>query len=271
MNARGIFYQPLNRDSQVSTSEWQQLMKQTADITGAEDIVVQWNQYGDATFGGQNGWFTNSLEIFQQAGFGIWLGLYSDPDYFKSVHAPANIQNQYLSRYFAELFENYQVWTSWIGNNQDYIRGVYIPAELSDYDFDTITKREVLNSHLARLQKTITESMMISVYFSGKMSPEQTHQWINSIEDLGIKVMVQDGRGTQLLDNSMWQKYAQALPCKVAVIREIFIVEKGEPFSAQKMNKSDFYSIFEQSNCHDNYLFSLRYLPFEQNPLRLVD
>ena len=269
MDIRGVFYQPLNRDIPITSAEWQNLLEQTATIKGVTSIVVQWNQYGDETFGGQNGWLSDNLAIFQDAGFGLWLGLYSDQNYFKSVHSEQNKQNQYLSRYFVKISENYQVWQSWIIQNK--ILGVYIPAELSDYDFDTPMKREALNKHLIELKKIIREPIMISVYLSGKINPEQTNEWLTSIEMIGIKTMIQDGRGTQLLNDLTWSEYLQELSCEIAIIREVFTLRKGKYFSITKMKNHDFLSVLKQDSCHNSYLFSLRYLPFENNPLSLSD
>ena len=268
-NTNGIFYQPLNRDASVTSLEWRNLLQQTANSYDGNAIVVQWNQYGEEKFGGQTGWFAENLATFQKEGFALWLGLYSDPHYYTSIHTEQPQQDEYLTRYFVKLVENYQAWQPWIRKNN--ALGVYIPAELSDYDFDTPMKRKTLNRHLTELKNNIHEPMMISVYLSGNITPEETLQWLTSIENTGIKVMVQDGRGTQLLNDSDWGEYKKNFSCEMTIIKEIFIQENHNIFNAKRMSEENFLSLVKDRGCHDIFLFSLRYVPFELNPLPLQD
>ncbi|MBY7853692.1 DUF4434 domain-containing protein [Vibrio fluvialis] len=270
---KGVFYQPLNRDADVNEQQWQSLLHQA--VVASEDlseVVVQWNQYGEADFGGKSGWLAKRLSTFDQAGLKIWFGLYSDPLYFESVHSDEATQDQYLAHYFELLLANYNNWRDWLNENKRFVKGVYVPAELSDYDFDTQPKREALKQQLRKVKEAIKEPVMISVYFSGNSSLESLHNWLKDISDLDIKVMVQDGRGTQLLNDATWQKYQMELPCSIAVIKEVFIMGEQKPPTYERLSSKDFASQFNQNHeCHAWYAFSLRYFPLPDNPLKLHD
>lgn len=44
---KGIIWQPQNRDSQVTDTQWQGLMSQLR-LQGFDTLVLQWTRYGDA-------------------------------------------------------------------------------------------------------------------------------------------------------------------------------------------------------------------------------
>ncbi|HHF2869613.1 TPA: DUF4434 domain-containing protein [Vibrio alginolyticus] len=269
---KGVFYQPLNRDAGVSEQQWQSLLHQAVICEDLSEIVVQWNQYGEVNFGGQSGWLANRLVMFDKVGLKLWLGLYSDPLYFEKVHTDEAKQDKYLEHYFGLLLANYNHWRNWLIEHKQFVKGVYVPAELSDYDFNTQQKKEALKQHLRKVKEVIKEPLMISVYLSGNSSPESVHNWLKDISDLDINVLVQDGRGTQLLTDTTWQKYQQELPCSIAVIKELFSMDKQVPPSFERMSAKDFASQFNQEHgCHAWYAFSLRYFPLPDNPLRLLD
>ncbi|AXN29973.1 DUF4434 domain-containing protein [Vibrio coralliilyticus] len=267
---KGIFYQPLSRDKPVSPEQWRTLLSEVERV-GIRSLVVQWNQYGEEAFGGRQGWLAARLESTIEQGSKIWLGLYADPDYFQSIHGTAQQQNRYLQSYFEELGANYQRWHSWVERHRHGVAGLYIPMELSDYDFDTKEKRKQLEYLLQQHVKQYDIPLMISVYLSGAMSPKKTQYWLQDLTGLGLKVLLQDGRGTQLLDDETWDEYAQQLGCDIGIINEIFVQQEGNGFSARKLNLDQFQAVMKQTPCHASVLFSLRYLPFESNPLKLAD
>lgn len=269
---KGVFYQPLNRDAGINEQQWQSLLHQAVTNEDFFEVVVQWNQYGEEKFGGTTGWLAERLSIFDKVGLKLWLGLYSDPLYFERVHRDETTQQQYLTHYFELLLENYNIWRNWLIEHKQSVKGVYVPAELSDYDFDTQQKRDTLKQHLRGVKEVIKEPMMISVYLSGNSSPESIRHWLKDISDLDIKVMVQDGRGTQLLSDATWQKYQAELPCSIAVIKEVFTMDKQTPPAFERMPSKEVASLFNQDHgCHDWYAFSLRYLSLPDNPLKLHD
>ncbi|PMH31056.1 hypothetical protein BCU71_13125 [Vibrio lentus] len=262
-----IFYQPLNRDSSVTEKEWKELSNDI-QMAGLDTLVVQWNQYGVESFGGPDGWVANNLALFMNDGVDIWLGLYSDPDYFLKIHTSVEKQNVYLKQYFKKVNHAYKKWESWRIYHQSHIKGLYFPLELSDYDFDTPQKRQQLNLILRQVSDTYNESLMISVYLSGELSSDEVAQWVGSIRSLGIEVYVQDGRGTQLIADEKWKDYSSSFGCGIGLIKEIFVQTNHSPFEAIPIGKYDFEMLQKVGNCNDNVLFSLRYLPLSNNPLQ---
>lgn len=269
---KGVFYQPLNRDADISEQEWQSLLQRVVSNEHLSEVVVQWVQYGDENFGGQSGWLVQRLNAFDRVGLKLWLGLYSDPHYFDRVHSDQATQRTYLTEYFELLLENYNVWRNWLSENQSFIKGVYIPAELSDFDFDTQEKRDELRLHLNQLKEAIEEPVLISVYLSGKTSPESISKWLTDISKIGINVMVQDGRGTQLFDDETWKKYQNELPCHISVIKEVFTMDTQHPTVFERISPEKLaYQFTHNQDCHNSYAFSLRYFPIFDNPLKLRD
>lgn len=269
---KGFFYQPLNRDAAINEQQWQSLLHQAVTSEGLSEVVVQWNQYGEANFGGKSGWLADRLLTFDKAGLKLWFGLYADPRYFEKVHSDDTSQRQYLVNYFELLLANYNNWRGWLNEHKRFVKGVYIPAELSDYDFDTPQKRALIKQQLHKVQEVIKEPMMISVYLSGNSSPESIKNWLSDFSDIGIKVVVQDGRGTQLLTDKTWWKYRIKFPCHVGLIKEIFAMTQNYPPIFQRVHEEVYGARFaEYRGCHDSYAFSLRYLPISNNPLKLRD
>ena len=70
-----LFYQPLNRDAQLSQEQWRSRWKASA-AQGSKTLIVQWSAYGDSDFGGARGWLANSLRLAHEQGLQLVLGLY---------------------------------------------------------------------------------------------------------------------------------------------------------------------------------------------------
>ncbi|WP_102405657.1 DUF4434 domain-containing protein [Vibrio sp. 10N.261.55.A7] len=268
--ATAVMYQPLNRDLQVTGQQWHQLAQEFT-AKGFDTLVVQWNQYGTEEFGGSSGWLAKNIELFMNEGVDIWLGLYSDPDYFRRIHTSRENQKEYLEEYLKNAHTSYKAWGHWIERHSTNVKGIYLPFEISDYDFDTTEKREQLNALLSGITDTYTERLMISVYLSGQLSSEDTAKWLKSIRSQGIEVYVQDGRGTQLINDDHWADYNNEFGCNIGVIKEAFIQTGQNPFIAKPIDKDGLLKLRLDDRCNEKILFSLRYLPIPNNPLALLD
>ncbi|MFS1419690.1 DUF4434 domain-containing protein [Vibrio splendidus] len=265
-----MFYQPLNRDVTVTNEQWLYFVE---DIKkqGIDTVVVQWNRYGDEKFGGENGWLSSNLTQFADEGLTVWLGLYSDPEYFQRIHTTVEEQKQYLNEYVTVLLDSYRSWNHWITNHTSHVEGLYLPFEISDYDFDSPAKRAQLHTVLEDLSKRYDEPLMISVYLSGQLSPKGVAQWLNQLRALDIDIYVQDGRGTQLIEDTAWANYSKEISCDIGLIREAFVQTNQTPFEAKSIEPNRLSELLTEDSCHKKVLFSLRYLPSQLNPLKLKD
>jgi len=77
-----LFFQPLNADSRLQEQAWRDIWRASADA-GVKTLLVQWTAYGEADFGGADGWLANSLRAAQEQGLQLVLGLYMDPAYYQ--------------------------------------------------------------------------------------------------------------------------------------------------------------------------------------------
>ncbi len=267
---KAVFYQPLNRDISVTNEQWLYLVEDVKR-QGIDTVVVQWNRYGNEKFGGGHGWLSSNLTQFTEEGLTVWLGLYSDPEYFQRIHTTADEQKQYLNEYVTLLLDNYRSWNHWITNHNSHVEGLYLPFEISDYDFDTPEKKAQLHTVLEALSKQYDEPLMISVYLSGQLSPQGVAKWLNQLKTLDIDIYVQDGRGTKLIEDAAWTNYSKEIVCEIGLIREAFIQTNQMPFEAKSIDVNQFSELLTEDSCHNKVLFSLRYLPSQLNPLKIKD
>ncbi|UTV26638.1 DUF4434 domain-containing protein [Photobacterium atrarenae] len=268
--ATDLFYQPLNQDQPVSERQWTTLAH-TLRQEGIATLIVQWSHYGPETFGGPQGWLAENLETLMQAGLPLWFGLYSDPGYFKKIHSDAGSQQHYLYQYFAAVNATYQQWQPWLNRHRHQIRGLYLPLELSDYDFPTAAQRAQLSQILARQVDRYPYPLMISLYLAGKLTDAEIAEWVSQLTAMGLRVYVQDGAGTQSLDSATRQRYLSQLPCNVGLVKEIFQQDKSSrQFQAARLEAAAYQQIRHQTSCHPRALFSMRYLPLPAQPLQLV-
>ncbi len=211
------------------------------------------------------------MEALQNDNIKLWIGLYSDPNYFREIHTNAAGQKVYLTEYFNKLHKSYEQWQTWLRIHSNQVQGLYLPLELTDYDFKTAVQREQLANILKQQVKQFDKPLMISLYLSGQIPEHQIKQWIDQLTSLGLAVYVQDGAGTQALAADTRKAYLESLGCNVGVIREIFVQDKAaKSFKADRVSKGRLDSILDEETCHPNTMFSLRYLPIASNPLKLV-
>jgi hypothetical protein len=267
--AGAVFYQPLNRDQGVSLLQWRILLAETQEL-GLNTLYIQWNQYGGADFGGHKGWLSQRIDVAANMGMSIWLGLYSDPNYFSQIQGSRLEQASYLEQYFSRLEMSLLQHPLWL-NNRRKLQGVYIPIELSDYDYDTALKRAQVSEKLAEFSQLSNIPVAISMYLTGKTPVADIRAWIDLLDMSNIKVLLQDGRGTQLMSDERWNGVEKEMGCNVAVIKEVFQQNDVEPFTASRLTKEAFEAKISQRGCHEQILFSLRYLPLDSQILSLED
>ncbi len=88
---KGIIWQPQNRDSQVTDTQWQGLMSQLR-LQGFDTLVLQWTRYGDAfTQPEQRTLLFKRAAAAQQAGLKLIVGLNADPEFFIVVRSAGKL------------------------------------------------------------------------------------------------------------------------------------------------------------------------------------
>jgi hypothetical protein len=255
-----LFYQPLNRDASVTPAQWQQLWRATA-AQGGKTLIVQWSAYGDSDFGGAKGWLANSLREARAQGLELVLGLYMDPSYYQRLE---QLDGEGLSSYWkAQLGRSLGQYTQLRDGWQLAVDGWYLPMELDDLHFRESSRREALYSQLQAFNRQLDKPLHISAFSVGKLAPRVNGAWLDQLASLGLTVWWQDGAGTGRLPALVRDRYEQALPCRVGVVREAFrqVSAPGEVFKAQPADPK------RGTGCHAEAVFDLRYRPWARGVL----
>ncbi|WP_248920250.1 DUF4434 family protein [Pseudomonas entomophila] len=255
-----LFYQPLNRDANVTSAQWQHLWRATV-AQGGKTLIVQWSVYGDSDFGGARGWLANSLRQARAQGLELVLGLYMDPAYYQRLEA---LDGEGLTGYFKaqlgrSLSQYQQLRASW----ELPVSGWYLPLELDDLHFRDPTRRDALYTQLQAFNRQLDKPLHISAFSAGQLSPRVTGAWLDQLASLGLNVWWQDGAGTGRLAPLVREGYEQALPCRVGIVREAFrqISPPAHPFRAEPAQPS------LRGGCHAEAVFALRYRPWAKGVL----
>ncbi|MGO0633735.1 DUF4434 family protein [Pseudomonas sp. SAR267] len=255
-----LFYQPLNRDAAVTQSQWQQLWRATK-AQGGTTLIVQWSAYGDSDFGGAQGWLANSLREAHAQGLELVLGLYLDPAYYQRIEEldGDGLNTYWKSQLGRSLSQYQQVRQHW----QLPVAGWYLPMELDDLHFRDSSRREALYSQLQAFNRRLDKPLHISAFSAGKLAPRVNGAWLDQLAGLGLTVWWQDGAGTGRLPPLVRQRYEQALPCRVGVVREAFrqVSGPGQPFRAEPAQPK------MSGGCHAEAVFALRYRPWARSVL----
>ncbi|KAF1029732.1 MAG: hypothetical protein GAK37_01654 [Pseudomonas sp.] len=250
-----VFYQPLDSDASLSTQQWQHIWQASAK-QGIDTVIVQWTAYGDAAFGGAQGWLANSLREARAQGLHLVLGLYMDPAYYQRIQ---ELDSAGLAEY----------WRVQLGRSlaqQQHLRdewklpaaGWYMPMELDDLHFQANERRQELQRQLKDLSAKLDAPLHISAFSAGKLAPTVYGSWLGWLATDGLHVWAQDGAGTGRLPAVVRQAYLGALPCKVGVVHEAFrqTSAAGQPFTAEPASTAA-----ASTGCHPGAVFALRYLP----------
>jgi hypothetical protein len=256
-----LFFQPLNADSRLQEQAWRDIWRASADA-GVKTLLVQWTAYGEADFGGADGWLANSLRAAQEQGLQLVLGLYMDPAYYqrqRELDGPG-LQAYWQYQLGLSLAHQRLLREQW----QLPVAGWYLPLELDDVQFQAGERRQVLRRQLQDFAAQLDAPLHLSAFSAARLSPDAYAAWLGDLQAQGISVWWQDGEGTASLATPVRRAYGQALPCSIGIVREAFrqTGADGQPFRAEPAEPQRHYS-----GCHADAVFSLRYRPWGA-PLR---
>lgn len=257
-----LFYQPLNRDSQLSQAQWQALWKATV-AQGGKTLIVQWTAYGDSDFGGAEGWLAESLRTAHKQGLQLVLGMYMDPAYYQRID---ELDSAGLSAYWQTQLGRSLVQQRLLRQHWKLpVAGWYLPMELDDLHFKDAQRRQALFNQLQAFNHRLDAPLHISAFSAGHLSPAVNAAWLQQLAGLQMQVWWQDGAGTGRLPSLVRQQYLAALPCAIGVVREAFrqVSHNGQAFKAVAATPDG------NAGCHPSAVFSLRYRPWAKGLLTL--
>lgn len=205
---KGIIWQPQNRDSQVTDTQWQGLMSQLR-LQGFDTLVLQWTRYGDAfTQPEQRALLFKRAAAAQQAGLKLIVGLNADPEFFMHQKQSSAALESYLNRLLAADLQQARLWSAAPGVTP---AGWYISAEIDDLNWRSEAARQPLLTWLNNEQRLISDvsakPVYISSFFAGNMSPDGYRQLLEHVKATGVNVWVQDGSGVDKLTAEQRERY----------------------------------------------------------------
>ena len=266
-----LFYQPQVRDMQLSNAAWPAVFREVRRL-GIDTLVLQWSQHGDSFAEGQEQrWLNDRLEDAIDAGLNLVIGLYADPQVFSRLEQPTDL----LETYFLKLLEKDRalagLWATVLPGEK--VIGWYLPLEIDDRRwreagaFDVLVER--LHAETDELNRISGKPVFISSFFAGNSSPDNYAAMVRRLtESTGLKVWIQDGRGTHKLTDAQRGLYLNSLfACPGSVgaglIFEIFNqVGADDAFRAERRDPASLRAALSQrAPCGgDNVFFELRYL-----------
>lgn len=214
-----LFYQPLERDAQLSQAQWRTLWE-AATAQGGKTLIVQWSAYGANDFGGAQGWLANSLRLAHEQGLQLVLGLYRDADYDQRIGEPDGVG---LMAYWQTQLGNALAQQRTLRHDwQLPVAGWYLPMTLDDLHFHSADRRQALYTQLQAFSRRLDAPLHISAFSAGRLSPAVNARWLEQLASLQLQVWWHDGHGTRRLAPLVRQRYADALPCSIGIVNEAF-------------------------------------------------
>ena len=267
----GMIYQPLHRDMKIPTDFWP---KTFSDLRkrGFDTLVVQWTRHGDIFSSGiEQQWLRDRLKDAVNADLNLVIGLYADPDAFSALDAPTELLEPY---FLVNNEKNIALAKAWIqALPAERIVGWYLSMEIDDRRWRARGDERVLSTQLRRevnsLRNLTNKPVYMSAFFKGHSEPSEFKELLTLVrQSTGLRLWVQDGRGTNTLLPSETDLYLKTLaPCPdspvAGFVYEIFkqigpdANFKAEPLASAALAKA----LHQRAPCGgDSVFFELRYL-----------
>ncbi|WP_165418457.1 DUF4434 domain-containing protein [Dyella amyloliquefaciens] len=270
--ATAVIYQPQRRDRDVAAAQWPRLFAEVRK-QGFDTLVVQWTQYGDAFANpDEHAWLLQRVRDARAAGLHIVLGLGSDPAFF-------TVQNQKkgdeMTGYLQSLSRrNAEVAHRWVADlGSDAIAGWYLPMEIDDVRWNDPKARVQLRDYLSTEQRQLDgiapRPVYVTSFFAGHMAPDSYAALVADVQRSGVRAWVQDGAGTQRLEQGARNLYLAAAGQCEGAHAQGFVYEMfrqtgtDQAFTATALSPADAdATLARRAPCGgDSVFFELRYLP----------
>ena len=275
---KGIFYQPWQSDLTLTRLDWEQRMVRLHE-NGLDTLYLQWLKYGEIDFLNahlqKDGLFIQVLlDAAAQQGIGIYIGLFSDPEYFHSLNLSTAELDKYLFKLREKTLHIAVKFQARYGKHPAF-QGWYLPEEIDDLNWQSAPRRKLLNTHIRLLGQALKslgqkKPVAFSAFFSGALSPEAFAQFCQQLlEETDSYVLVQDGLGGRM-DIPTTRRYHESLrrivskQDRLCWIMELFNDElPGPAFKGKAVEANEFNERF--AVVHKSFmgkrlaLFSLRY------------
>ncbi len=275
---KGIFYQPWKADLSLTRSDWERRMARLHK-DGLDTLYLQWLRHGETDFLNahlkKDGPFIQVLlDAAATRGIGIYIGLFSDPEYFHSLNLSTAKLNNYLFKLREKTFRIAVEFHARYGKHAAF-QGWYLPEEVDDLNWQPAARTKLLITHMHLMGQALKslgqqKPVAFSSFFSGALSPGAFAQFCRQLlEGTDAFMLVQDGLGGRM-DISTTRRYHESLLRtagefdRLCWIMELFNDElPGPAFRGKTIESKEFNERI--AVVHKNFmgkrltLFSLRY------------
>lgn len=266
-----LIYQPHRADLLLPEQRWPEVFKQVRQ-QGFDTVVFQWTRHGQ-TFANETEqqWLERRLLDVTAAGLDLVVGLYADPNP-RAVDQLANPQVLAYARRNLTLSQTLAAhWQSVLP--AQHLVGWYLPFEIDDKRWRDRQAQTALIAWTRRDVDLLSDQFGLPVYqsafFTGNATPTRFARLLTTLTaDTGVRLWVQDGRGTLSLTTAEAALYLETLtrcptPSVHGVIYELFKqTSPDERFTASALSTEEQQAALQQAApCEgDSVFFSLRYL-----------
>jgi hypothetical protein len=265
-----IIYQPHQADIALPESTWPAVFASVRQ-QGFDTVVFQWTQHGSAfTSLLQQQWLERRVVEATTYDLNLVIGLYADPEGAASLKIPTELIGAYAREVTKRSTELALHWRSLIAPAR--LVGWYLPFEIDDHQWrsqDMQSELILWNKRQAIALKQVANIPIYQSAFStGNATPKQFANLLRTINaQTGVRLWIQDGKGTGALLPTEAQAYLQAMtvcsdPVVAGVIYELFMqTGPDRAFKANPLARSSLVSsLKKRAPCQgDSLFFSLRY------------
>jgi hypothetical protein len=251
----GTFIQLNRQTTTYSTEQWQGLLTRMSKV-GIATLIVQWTaeppvlyfRDQDLDFREKYDAVERLLAAASNRNFSIFLGLQSDPAFWKEITARDKPLRDYFLLRQAQNERLQAALLKAFGPRQDWV-GYYIPDEIDDFSWRDAARRKLLADYLRATTRSLREhdpkrSIAISAFFRTRTAPRIFTGTLSALaaETKVDYLLLQDGAGHGDPPDDVLPIYYQSLlsargergPELWAVLEAFRQTSRGaEPFAAK--------------------------------------
>jgi hypothetical protein len=252
---KGVFFQPLNTDSEWKETDWAPRLTTLADLS-IDTLFVQWSWHDTSRFGRQQGWLWRLMQQASEQELALVVGLYAEPAFFEHVN------ETFDALYWKDYLAKNLAWGKKLNRHlsaspEINTVGFFFPGELNDQILaDPVTRAQV-SEDLQTLQRALSRPLYVSVYFTGTLTAAEYKQALRQLRGESVHILHQDGAGTRALNKNQVDEVLAELDCEFGIIHELF-VQRTPGFAV--LNKQLMTEKVSQPGCPQRVFFSWRYI-----------
>ncbi|GGW91933.1 hypothetical protein GCM10007391_27730 [Alteromonas halophila] len=251
-SAKSLFYQPQTTDESLTVQDWEKQLS-AAREAGYTAIILQWMQYGDVTF-----YNSEIVKRISQApsskSFDFWVGLFMPDDYYNVMEDQEQAKYYYIDKVLNRSTSLLAIIDLYGLNQQFRIKGWYLPLEISSSYLRAEERMQIL-ARLKEWRESVAKPVGLSYFVGYQNNLAQSERDVADLSAHGFTTFFQRSNG--IIQKNDAETLFPDLDCNTFVVTEAF-----EEIQAGQFIASNHLPVM--NSCHNQAVFSLRYLPFSR-------